>query len=429
MGGLEDFVTQFYQPYFFYSLVFLLTSFVCVEVFLKFNPYLSARSRSILYLTPLVIPVFVLTFFQPRTLISMLPTGPIISFSANASPGIIIGSARFPSLTVVSITGLLCLIGAVAAATYFVITTVFGQRIALKAFHVVMMSPDEYESVQEKVKEISQRMNVPAPKVGLTDDLRPNAFTIGSGRRAVIVFSLGILKMLDNEELTAVVSHEIAHVKARDYLFRSISYSLNILSFFNPLSYFAASSAQKEREMLADQRGAALLSQPKLMANVLEKLEKALQMFPQDRLADRVTTSLFLVSPIARKPEILAAHPQIAHRVRNITKTTSSPLHKPTKLRVVTLSLILILAASTIGYCMISLQATAETKNSQVVARINGAFEQTTQSILSSGTNLTLPSGAMLAPNSEASTLLPQGNAELIQNARVLIVNSSENTP
>ena len=47
--------------------------------------------------------------------------------------------------------------------------------------------------------------------------LLPNAFTVGYGRNAVIVFSLGLLNMLDLNELTAVASHELAHVKARDY--------------------------------------------------------------------------------------------------------------------------------------------------------------------------------------------------------------------
>ena len=65
--------------------------------------------------------------------------------------------------------------------------------------------------------------------------LLPNAFTIGYGRKTVMVFSLGLLNMLDLDELTAVVSHELAHVKAKDYLFKTASYALNILSFFNPL--------------------------------------------------------------------------------------------------------------------------------------------------------------------------------------------------
>ena len=70
----------------------------------------------------------------------------------------------------------------------------------------------------------------------------------------MIVFSLGLLNMLDLDELTAVASHELAHVKSRDYLFKSLSYALNILSFFNPFSYLTVSHFQKERELLADRK-------------------------------------------------------------------------------------------------------------------------------------------------------------------------------
>ena len=76
--------------------------------------------------------------------------------------------------------------------------------------------------VQEKVKAIAQKMSISSPKVGLIDDLRPNAFTLGYGRGTVLVFSLGILKILDTEELEAVVSHELSHIKAKRLLFQEI---------------------------------------------------------------------------------------------------------------------------------------------------------------------------------------------------------------
>jgi heat shock protein HtpX len=256
----------------------------------------------------------------------------------------------------VSVTGLLCL-GAVATALgYLTVTLVFGHRVAIKAFHVVMMSSEDYAPLQEKVAEISKKMRLAPPKVGLIDDLRPNAFTLGFGRKTAIVFSLGILKILDNDELAAVASHELAHVKSKDYLFRSLSYSLNILSFFNPLSYFSASEAQKERELLADERGSDLLREPKLMAHVLAKIDKVLQAFPKESFSAKLSSSLFLVSPLSRRSEILASHPQIAHRVRNINAVTQfapKPRHKTATLLLLS---ILVLTAVASGYAMVQVQ-------------------------------------------------------------------------
>jgi hypothetical protein len=313
---------------------------------------------------------------------------------------------------------------------YLTFTIVFGQKIAVKAFHVTMMCPEDYTSLQEKVNQTAKKMKVPAPKVGLIDDLRPNAFTLGYGKKTVIVFSLGILKMLNIDELTAVASHELAHVKARDYLFRSLSYTLNILSFFNPLSYLAASQAQKERELLADEKAASLLSQPHVMSDVLVKLEKVLQRFPKERLADRLSASLFLVSPLSRRSEILAAHPQISSRVHNITafssKTTPKPINRGT---VVAWSLILILAASAVGYGMVSLQTSFLQKNNPIEIRIHGSAQVTSglpMFVGGSGPDIASSAGTLPIPYPMGLPLTPPGGTVQIQGGGLIVQNFSQ---
>ena len=70
MAGLNDFLFQIFQPYFFYSVVFLSIAFVCVKIFLKFNPFMSRRHQSIIWLIPLIIPVCVAILFPPQTIVS-----------------------------------------------------------------------------------------------------------------------------------------------------------------------------------------------------------------------------------------------------------------------------------------------------------------------------------------------------------------------
>ena len=72
MVGLDDFLTQFLQPYFFYSLVFLSIAYVCTAIFLKFNTFMSRRYQSIISFMPLLVPVFVLLMFRPEMSISAL---------------------------------------------------------------------------------------------------------------------------------------------------------------------------------------------------------------------------------------------------------------------------------------------------------------------------------------------------------------------
>jgi Zn-dependent protease with chaperone function len=380
MMSVGDFLFQLLQPYFFYSLVFVPVALICVKLFLALSPAVSRRSQSLIYLFPLSIPLFVFALFHPQPTIYLLPSpppglpfhatglGPFRGFAA-AIAGAGGNSFVFPS--VVSVTGWICMGGAVAAALYFAVTMVFGKRLALKAFHVVMMSPDEFAPLQEKVMDLAHRIGVPDPRVGLTEDLCPNAFTLGCGRGAVLVFSLGILKVLDDVELEAVVSHELAHIKAQDYLFRTISYSLNLLSFFNPLSYFAASQAQKERELLADEVGSAQLSQPTVMARVLARLGDILQSFPKESLNCRLSASLFLVSPLVRRPAILAAHPQIAHRVSNIKAGNVARQPWTARRKIVAFCLVAVLAATAlaIGYAAVQLETSYFHRNHMFIVQ------------------------------------------------------------
>jgi len=251
----------------------------------------------------------------------------------------------------------------------------FGKKIALKRFHVVIMAKDEYVSLQKKVKETADKFRIAEPKVGLIDDLLPNAFTIGYGLNTVIVFSLGLLNMLDLDELTVVASHELAHVKSRDYLFKSISYALNLLSFFNPFSYLTLSQSQKERELLADEKGVALLDKPDLMASVLTKIEAVMQKFPKPSFADKLSSSLFLVSPLAHRPGILASHPQISQRVENIHAIPSTPPKKRRYMIVTALLLsILVCTALVVGYSTVQAQKSFDQKENSALVDIEGLY-------------------------------------------------------
>lgn len=389
-------------------------AFVCIKIFLKLNPSIDSKKRSIIWLLPLFVPVIILIMFQPQ---------PLISSYSSLPHSISLPNQTFTSLPdqtftsriflpeILSITGLLCLSSAIIASGFFAITVTLGGTIAAKAFHVMEMGPDEYVSLQKNVKEISQKIGISSPKVGLIEDQRPNAFIMGFGRRATIVFSLGLLNLLNDDELAAVASHELAHVKAKDYLFRSLCYSLNVLSFFNPLSYFTSSEAQKERELLADQRGASLLGQPKLMANVLIKLERVLKYYPQERFAAKISGSLFIVSPLARRAEILGTHPQIAHRVRNISTLTSKTPQKPRHVLTTLFLLgILICTAALSGYALVQIQQPFNQKPDVVFFAQNPmAGNQSTNS------DYFFQTGSQLPPNADnfyASGTLPSPSQE-----------------
>jgi heat shock protein HtpX len=353
MVDFNDFLVQIAQPYFLYSLVFLSLAFVCVKIILKLNSSLSRRNQSLLWLLPLAVPVLVFLFFPPQTQIIAKPFMPSTMDVTSA-----LGGCRllFWGTNALSITGLLFLSGVIGAAGYFSITLIFGSKNDLTRFHVFPLAEDEYPTLQGRVKETANQLRISAPKIGLIDDLVPNAYTLGYGHKATVVFSLGLLKLLDSEELAAVVSHELAHIKSKDYLFKSLTYTLNFVAFYNPLSYFASSRAQRERELLADQKGTAILGKPALMAHVLAKVEAVVQQCPPPSLADRFSASLFLVSPLAHRASILASHPQTLHRIQNIQTTNLKPRVRHRKTAAALFLLSVILALALVSYSGIQIQ-------------------------------------------------------------------------
>jgi len=310
MVSIADFVFQLSQPAFFYSIVSLLAAFFFIKLYLKLNPSTSRYSRSLLWVIPLVLPVCVLLVFQPQIIVASAQTisNKVSGYELIAvTPGVL------------SVTGLLCLCGAITAVAFLVLTLCFGSKIAHKQFHIVLMAPDEYGEVQQKVKATAHTLGIKAPQVGLVEDLVPNAFTVGHGRGATIVFSLGLLSMLNLDEMTAVIAHEMVHIKEKDFLFKITINALSILSFFNPLTYFVVSCAQKERELHADTKAASLLDRPGVLAEVLAKIESVITQFPKPGFGDVVSSSLFLVSPLVYEPKLrLASHPKTIQRIQNI---------------------------------------------------------------------------------------------------------------
>lgn len=74
------------------------------------------------------------------------------------------------------------------------------------------------------VHELTLAAGLPMPKVGIVDDDAPNAFATGRDpEHAAVVFTTGILRIMDREELQGVAAHELAHVANRDTLVSAVA--------------------------------------------------------------------------------------------------------------------------------------------------------------------------------------------------------------
>lgn len=94
-----------------------------------------------------------------------------------------------------------------------------GPKIVEWTMGVRYLSPEEYPELHRMVSELAQRAGLPVPKIGISKTNLPNAFAFGRGHHdGRICVTSGILKLLDPDELKAVIGHELSHIKNRDIL-------------------------------------------------------------------------------------------------------------------------------------------------------------------------------------------------------------------
>lgn len=75
----------------------------------------------------------------------------------------------------------------------------------------------EYPKLHQVVAELASRAEIPKPRIGVSQLQIPNAFAFGRTKRSArVCVTEGILKILSDEELKAVLGHEISHIKHRD---------------------------------------------------------------------------------------------------------------------------------------------------------------------------------------------------------------------
>lgn len=94
-----------------------------------------------------------------------------------------------------------------------------GPKIVEMTMQVRYVSKKDYPGLFHMVESLAMRAGIPTPKIGISPTHLPNAFAFGRGiKDGRVCVTSGILKLLDEEELKAVLGHEISHLKNRDVL-------------------------------------------------------------------------------------------------------------------------------------------------------------------------------------------------------------------
>lgn len=234
------------------------------------------------------------------------------------------------------------------AGSYF-----FSDKLALSAYNAQPVSPEQNPRIWQRIgpmtKRLADRMGLPMPKLWVTPEHSPNAFATGRNpAHASVAVTVGLLELMDDEELEAVIGHELGHVLNRDILVSSIAATIAAaisfvaqMGFFfggrsdddegsNPiagllmlfLAPFAAGVIQmaisRTREFGADAAAAKATGTPRGMVAALRKLESYSRRIPMQ--ATEATAHMFIIKPFSRDfvGKLFSTHPSTEERIARL---------------------------------------------------------------------------------------------------------------
>src|SRR5690242_5367085 len=100
----------------------------------------------------------------------------------------------------------------------------FSDKIALAMYRAQPITREQLPRIYSVVERLTQKANLPMPKLYVIPTDSPNAFATGRNpRHASVAVTRGILNLLTDEELECVLAHELGHVRNRDILISSIA--------------------------------------------------------------------------------------------------------------------------------------------------------------------------------------------------------------
>lgn len=101
----------------------------------------------------------------------------------------------------------------------------FEMARTLASLDAVELSWKRAPALARRLDDLGDAMDVDRPRVFVATLGAPNAFSLGGGRRGIVVVDQSLFRLLDRDEFEAVLAHELAHLASYDSLLKTLAYS------------------------------------------------------------------------------------------------------------------------------------------------------------------------------------------------------------
>lgn len=237
----------------------------------------------------------------------------------------------------------------------------FSDRIAMFSMRAHEVTPQEEPRLHQIVDRLCALADMPKPRVGVAEMDLPNAFATGrSPQHAVVCATRGIMARLNDEELEAVLAHELSHVAHRDVAVMTIASGVGMLAglvsrmamwgamfsgggrgrqgenlallelatfvislVIYVIAYLLTMALSRYRELAADRSGAILIGKPSVLASALVHVTGDMGRIPRTDLRRAEGMNAFFFAPaLAGKSAatLFSTHPSLEVRLDQLNR-------------------------------------------------------------------------------------------------------------
>jgi len=231
----------------------------------------------------------------------------------------------------------------------------FSDKLVLWSTGARILEKDEYPELHQTVGKLCKEADLPLPKIAIMQSPVPNAFATGrSPKHAVVACTDSIMRLLNKEELEAVLAHELAHVKNRDILTMTMASFIAMIASMIMQSFFFSAilggrnregggtiiiwivsivvyavstllilALSRYREFAADRGSALITKNPKALIAALSKISGRMDAVPPEAKAKVEAANAFFIIPALSGRsfmELLSTHPPLEKRIANLEK-------------------------------------------------------------------------------------------------------------